>query len=172
MRPFENLHPRRAAQDATLGPDSKWFRLAAPAALFAVAVAINYVWEIAQSFLFVGMGSIRAVLWHCFVASLGDGVILCIIHGVGWGVFRRADWFARAGASQYGVMLGAGLVIASAMEWVAVHVLHRWAYTDLMPVVPGLDIGVIPVLQMLVLPPLVFMAVAKILGLSRQDPLH
>ena len=172
MRPFENLHPRRAAQDATLGPDSKWFRLAAPAALFAVAVAINYVWEIAQSFLFVGMGSIRAVLWHCFVASLGDGVILCIIHGVGWGVFRRADWFARAGASQYGVMLGAGLVIASAMEWVAVHVLHRWAYTDLMPVVPGLEIGVIPVLQMLVLPPLVFMAVAKILGLSRQDPLH
>lgn len=172
MRPLENRRLRPAAQDAVLRPDSKWFQLITLATLFAVAVAINYVWEMAQSFLFVGMGSIQAIAWHCFVASLGDGLILCIIHGIGWGVFRRADWFAGAGASRYGVMLGAGLVIAGAIEWVAVHVLHRWAYTDLMPVIPGLEIGVIPVLQMLLLPPLAFMAVAIIRGLPRPDPLH
>lgn len=31
-----------------------------------------------------------------------------------------------------------------------------WAYGPRMPVVPGLQIGLVPVLQMLVLPPVIF----------------
>jgi len=57
-------------------------------------------------------------------------------------------------------MVTMGLVIGVAVEWIAVHVLGRWMYTARMPLVPGLAIGVVPVVQMLVLPPLIFRLVA------------
>lgn len=58
------------------------------------------------------------------------------------------------------VMLGVGLVLGVTVEWVAVHVLQRWAYTAHMPRLPWLDVGLVPVVQMLVLPPLIFCIVA------------
>jgi len=42
------------------------------------------------------------------------------------------------------------------VEWVAVHLAHRWAYAAAMPLIPGLNIGAVPVLQMMVLPPVIF----------------
>jgi hypothetical protein len=126
------------------------------ASIFIVAVALNYVWEIAQTPLFAGVDSWESVWWHCFVASLGDGVILWIIHVSGWIVFRRPDWFIDPGVSGYGVMLTSGLIIAIAIEWVAVHFLQRWEYGASMPVVPGVDVALVPILQMLILPPVIF----------------
>ena len=130
-------------------------------AIFLVAVALNYPWELAHGPLFVGMDSFRAMGWHCFVAALGDGVLVWIIHATGCAAFQRADWFERPGLAGYAVMLGMGLALAVGVEWIAVHTLHRWAYTARMPLIPGLGIGVTPVLQMLVLPPLVFYLAAK-----------
>jgi hypothetical protein len=57
-------------------------------------------------------------------------------------------------------MLTTGLVIGIAIEWIAVHLLRRWMYTTRMPLVPGLAIGVVPIAQMLVLPPVIFRLVA------------
>ena len=68
------------------------------AAIFAVAVAFNYVWEVAQSPLYAGMEDLRRMLWHCFAPSLGDGVLVLLIFALGWIVLRRRDWFVRVGA--------------------------------------------------------------------------
>lgn len=130
------------------------------AAIFAVAVALNYVWELAQSPLYEGMGDFRRMLWHCFVASLGDGLLVLLIFGIGWAALGRRDWFVRPGARGYAVMLAAGLVIAVVVEWVAVRLLGQWSYSERMPVVPLLNVGLSAVAQMLLLPPLIFRAVA------------
>jgi hypothetical protein len=98
--------------------------------------------------------------WHCLVASLGDGVIVLIIHVAGWCVFRRSDWFMHPGVTGYSVMLVTGVIVAVVIEWVAVHAIHRWTYTTRMPLIPGTDIGLVPILQMLILPPAVFYIVA------------
>lgn len=130
--------------------------------IFLVAVALNYPWELAQAPLYEGMNDLWAAAWHCFVASLGDGLLMLLIFATGLTVLRRVDWFERPGAARYVVMLCSGLVLALTVEWVAVHVLHRWAYTNQMPRIPGIDIGIVPLAQMLVLPPIVFWVVAKI----------
>lgn len=54
------------------------------ATIFVVAVLFNYPWELAQSPLYVGMESFSAVWWHCFVSSLGDGVLVLLIFAAGW----------------------------------------------------------------------------------------
>ncbi len=52
--------------------------------LFLVAVLINYVWEIAQSPLYVGMENFNLVWWHCGLAALGDGLLVLLIYAAGW----------------------------------------------------------------------------------------
>jgi len=130
------------------------------AAIYVVAVLVNYPWELAQAPLYAGMESFRAVWWHCFVASLGDGLLVLGIFATGWVVLRRHTWFVHPGIQGYGVMLMTGLVLGIAIEWIAVHRLGRWMYTGQMPLVPGFAIGVVPVAQMLILPLVIFRLVA------------
>jgi len=132
-----------------------------PIPLFAVAVLLNYLWELVQAPLYVGLESYSTtVLWHCFVASLGDGLMVLLIVAAGWITLRRWDWFEQPAVVGYVVMVTAGLVMAVLIEWLGVHVLKRWEYTEKMPTVSGLGIGIVPIAQMLFLPPLIFRIVA------------
>ncbi len=136
-----------------------------PIWVFIVASLLNYLWELAQAQLYVGLeGYNAAVLWHCFVASLGDGIMVLIIVAAGRITLHQWDWFQRPGVAGYLVMLTAGLVLAVLVEWMAVHQLGRWQYSVRMPTVLG--IGVVPILQMLFLPPLIFRIVV-VLGARR-----
>src|SRR5882724_9041983 len=114
--------------------------------VFIVAVAVNYLWELAQAPLYVGMEIYNSsVFGHCFVASLGDGVMVLLIVAAGWIILRQQNWFQQPVVSGYLVMLAAGLVIAVIAEWLGVRILRRWEYTEQMPTVRGLSIGVIPI---------------------------
>lgn len=127
--------------------------------IFVVAVVFNYVWEMAQSVFYVGMKSFNA-LWHCFIASLGDGFLVLLIYVIGCVVLRRGAWLLQPGISGYILMMMTGLIIGIGTEWMAVHVIELWKYTAEMPLVPWLNIGVLPIAQMLVLPPLIFGAIS------------
>ena len=133
--------------------------------VFIVAVFLNYLWELAQAPLYVGLEEYTAgVFWHCFVASLGDGIMLLLIVAAGWIMLKRLDWFKQPGIVGYFVMLTAGFLLALLVEWIGLHVLRRWEYSARMPLVPALRVGVAPIVQMLFLPPLVFRIVSLFIG--------
>ncbi len=123
--------------------------------IFTLAVAINYPWELAQSSLYIQPQGTGAMLWHCGLASLGDGVMVLAIVVARHLPRRRGGWLLRPDTRGYLVMLATGLVLSVAVEWVALRVLGWWAYSPRMPLLPMLGIGVAPVVQMLVLPALV-----------------
>lgn len=136
--------------------------------VFVVAVLLNYLWELAQAPLYVGLERYDAtVFWHCFIASMGDGIRVLLIVVAGWIILRKPDWFVRPGISGYVLMIAAGLLLAVLVEWVAVHKLERWVYAERMPTLPGLGIGVVPIAQMLILPPVIF-RIAAIIGLRKK----
>jgi hypothetical protein len=139
------------------------------AVLYLVAVALNYAWELAQAPLYLASADWGNVWWHCFVAALGDGVMVWFLHVTGWLAFRRNDWFEHARGAGL-VLLGVtGAILAVAVEWIGMNVLQRWAYDPRMPLVPGLRIGLAPLLQMVVLPPLILGIVA---GWMRRRAAH
>jgi hypothetical protein len=137
--------------------------------LFVISVVLNYIWETAQAPLFVSMDSFRAIGWHCFVASLGDGLLLWVIQGLGWATFGNLRWSSQPGLRQLVFILSTSLAISIVIEWFSVHVLHRWAYTDNMPRIPVLDVGLTPILQMLSLPPIIFFFTHKFLSLPKAN---
>jgi hypothetical protein len=120
--------------------------------LFLIAVGINFIWEMAQMPLYENMpfDSVYA-WWLCFRASLGDGVIVLLIWSAGWALFRTRAWFHPLRGANSVVLVVTGAVIAVAIE---IHALGagRWAYTDLMPIVPVAGVGLSPLIQLLVLP--------------------
>lgn len=127
---------------------------------FLVAVAINVVWEVGQSVLFAPMGGWLSGTWRCFVAGLGDGVIVLAIAASGWLFFRRGDWFVRPGLAGYLFMGALGMAIAGVIE-IGARATGRWSYTDQMPLIPAMEVGLVPVLQMVILPPLVLRLAAR-----------
>lgn len=130
--------------------------------LFVVAVLVNYPWERLQSQLFVDPGRASIPWWLCFAASLIDGLFVLLIFGVGWIALGRRTWFEQPGIGGYLVMLASGVAISVGVEWTTVYVLRWWTHSARMPLVPIINIGLVPIAQMLVLPPLIFRVVAVV----------
>jgi hypothetical protein len=85
--------------------------------VFFVAVLLNYLWELAQAPLYIGMGCYTAKIFqHCFVASLGDGIMVMMIFAAGWIRLHRWDWFKQTSVRGYLVMAATGLVLAVLVE--------------------------------------------------------
>jgi hypothetical protein len=132
------------------------------AVVFAVAVALNFPWEVLQAPLYrMETGSWPTWL-HCLRASFVDGLLVLLILVLGARVLGRPDWFDRPRGRGYAWMLVSGVIFAAALEWTSVHVLKRWSYEPTMPLLPGLDIGLVPIAQMLVLPPAIFFVASRL----------
>ena len=123
--------------------------------VFAVAVFVNYLWELAQTPLYRDV-KFPGALWHCFVAALGDGFLVLFILAAVAVFVRSPDWYMRPTRQSYLGLAAAGLATGLTVEWWGLHIARRWQYSELMPAIPGTGIGTIPVLQMLLLPPAIF----------------
>ena len=116
------------------------------AALFSVAVALNFPWEMAQAVLYQPMGSIADATRRCFVASVGDGLMILAVAMAGAVIHGDAWWFRRWSTAAAVLTVVAGTLIGVAVEWWGLSS-GRWEYRDTMPRVPGLGFGVVPLLQ-------------------------
>jgi hypothetical protein len=130
--------------------------------IFLWAVALNFLWEMAQAFAYTGMSpsAFEATL-SCGWASLIDGLLILAIFGAGIAVFSRVDWVERPGFPGYFFMIAAGVLISAVIELNAVYRVEKWGYGTIMPLFPPLGVGVLPLLQMIALPPLIFFLVSK-----------
>lgn len=120
--------------------------------LYGIAVAVNFLWEVPQMALYEWWDASWAIgLLICFQAALGDGLLVLALYGFGYVLFRRREWILQPGVAGYTLLVLAGLVVAVAIE---MHALawNRWSYNTLMPLIPGIGVGLVPVVQMMLLP--------------------
>ena len=104
----------------------------------------------AQAVLYQPMGTVWQATWRCFVASLADAAMVLALVGVGWAACRRAD--SRVGSA---AIVALGIVLGAAIEWSGLE-RGQWAYNERMPLIYGTQFGLVPVLQMALLPLFVF----------------
>ena len=127
---------------------------------FIFAVLLNYPWEFLQVPFFQGLaeaGHWNAIL-TCTRATLGDGFIILIAFWAPAFIWRDRLWFMRPSFRQLAFYVAVGLIITAILEHLATRSTHpvwAWRYSELMPVVPGLGIGLTPLLQWVLIPPLV-----------------
>ncbi len=123
------------------------------------ALLLNFPWELLQVPLFAGMAGAlhRQVIQGCLQATLGDAVIMLISYGVVSLTASDRHWMLKPSARQLALFIAIGVAITVAIEWLATrgHWVQGWSYSQQMPVVPGLGIGLAPLAQWIVLPLLV-----------------
>ena len=122
------------------------------------ALLLNFPWEILQGPLFNGMAT--APHWDivkgCTWATFGDAFIMLVAY---WSVAARAGsrrWILSPTSSQLLLFVAVGAMITVVIESLAIRGLWlgSWDYSPLMPVIPGIGVGLSPLLQWLLLPPL------------------
>ena len=137
--------------------------------IFVIAVILNYPWERVQSSLYLTKDGTAIPWWHCMLASFGDGLLILLMFWAGQVVFGNPAWFGRPGLRGYMLMAVAGPAMSISLEWIMISRMKWWSYTAQMPLIPGMAVGVTPVAQMLVLPPLIFRGAAMLCKKSCPD---
>jgi len=121
---------------------------------FLAAVPVHFVWEMAQAHAFTGLppDAFWATL-ACARASVGDGLLTVLVWGAGALLFWHAAWVGPTGWRGWVLLAGLSAAVAVVTEAVLVHILGRWGYRSSMPLLPGVPVGLWPVLQMVLLTP-------------------
>lgn len=139
------------------------------------ALLLNYPWELLQAPLFWGMRS--ATHWDavklCSRAVLGDAVIMLLAYWGGALVARDRWWIKRPRCAPILTMLAIGLAITVLVELLAIasnNPSWGWRYAEIMPVVPEIGIGLVPLVQWIILPLLLIWFVKRQLnGAATQE---
>lgn len=130
-------------------------------AAFAVAFALNLVWENAHMPLyknFTGDGSPLSRFLRSLYDSFMDGVTILAIY-VALAVVLQLGlrWPFEASFFQHLILIFAGGAVATVVERQALRA-GRWQYTERMPIVPILRVGLSPLLQLMIIPSIVALA--------------
>ena len=113
---------------------------------------LNVVWENLHSLLYAGYRGGAITEFILLRASVADAIIITLIAlpFILWPRLRKKSW----------VMIIIGVLISIGIEWVALGT-DRWAYNDLMPIVPILGVGLTPTIQLGLLGYLAYWIVEK-----------
>lgn len=118
---------------------------------------LHFVWEFLQAPTFAGMAEMDH--WDgvklCTAATLGDVGFALTAFWITSALSRSRAWILSPSWWQIAVYVFIGVAMTSASEYYYTNISLRWTYSDLMPLVPPFGTGLSPLLQWLIIPPLV-----------------
>ena len=121
--------------------------------LSLTAFILHVIWENAQAPLFQGYASFSQHFSACLVGTVGDVAITLFVYVLVALLKNDFNWIASLNKKDIAGLAVVGLFIAVGIEWRAL-LFGRWAYTDAMPLLPYLKVGLSPIIQMTLLLPL------------------
>jgi hypothetical protein len=121
---------------------------------------LNFFWEVVQTYFYTLKDSpFRAMLYGWIHCTLSDVVITL---GAFWfiGILNHSrKWFLTLNTVNLIGFVMIGIFYTLFSEWLNVHIIKSWAYSDLMPIIPWMKVGLTPLLQWMIIPPLAILVV-------------
>lgn len=134
---------------------------------------LNFLWEMQQMSFFQIPPEFTCVdvVNNCTLATVGDvGISLTAFITVAV-IAKSRRWILQPNCWQIGIFISVGIVITIIFEALATGVLNRWKYSDVMPTLPFFGTGLLPVLQWLLIPPLIIWFINRQLSpIKRSSP--
>jgi hypothetical protein len=139
--------------------------------LIVLALPLQLLWEIAQFPLYTvwhqnDWSYILYGLAHC---TLGDLIILLVLYELIAIIQRDRYWYLHSILPSGILFTIAGIGYTIYSEITNVRLKGTWGYTELMPIVPLIEIGGMPFLQWLLIPP-VLLLLMRLLPLGNLEP--
>lgn len=120
-----------------------------------IGLLLNLAWENFQAPLYQGYSNFWQHFPICSVASLGDALIVLVLYLVLAAINRNMFWIAKLNRANIMVLIILGTLVGIGIEKWALAT-ERWQYNSAMPLIPYIGVGLLPVLQMSLLPLLTY----------------
>ena len=133
---------------------------------FIISFVLHFLWEKLQMPLY----AVDWSFWECtlrclYATATGDMAFMAVIYFALAFIHQDLFWVMDAKAFRHPAtwVIAAllGLMLGTGFELWAVYVDHRWVYSALMPMVPVVQVGLSPVLQMTLIPMAVLLTLRK-----------
>jgi hypothetical protein len=170
---LQQSRPTRRIPSAPQAISVAWFRFP-EIRLLTLALPLQLLWETAQFPLYTiwhqsDWSYILYGLAHC---TLGDLLILLILYELIALIQRDRYWYLNTVLPSGILFTLAGIGYTVYSEIRNVRYEGTWGYTELMPIVPIIEIGGTPFLQWLLIPPILLWMMRLLPGASLRPPRH
>jgi hypothetical protein len=114
----------------------------------------HFTWEILQAPLFASLGNTDHFVGIavCLKATFGDLAIALAAFWVAAILAKGRNWYVKASYHILIAFFALGLLATVGLEFLHTQVTGRWAYDDVMPLLPILGTGLSPILQWVFVP--------------------
>lgn len=129
--------------------------------LFFVSFLLNFLWEISHSGLYIWTGLMEKSILHFAWFSAKDAIFYLLFILLIAVVSGFLLWFRKPKLWHYLLLIIFGLIFSFGIEYHAINS-GRWAYGLFMPIIPILNVGLSPILQMSIGPLLAIIITNKI----------
>ena len=133
-----------------------------------ISFGLNFAWELIQVPLYVpSLYSLEHIAF-CALASLADVTMVLLLYFGFALIFRNPLWIEYLNWKRIVIVIltgGIGAVLAEIRHLS----LGTWAYSDLMPIIPIVNVGISPVLQFMILPLLIYFLSFYCLKIMRKN---
>ena len=134
---------------------------------------LNFFWEVAQTYFYTMKDApFNTMLYGWIHCTLGDVILTMLSFWIVSMVSRSRRWLLHLSPSNFIVFIMIGVVATVISEQVNVHILKSWTYNQLMPIVPGLKVGLVPLLQWMAIPTAVLLLVRHHFLVEQQATKH
>lgn len=116
---------------------------------------LHFAWEMLQMPLFLNMSPGWQSTLFCALASVADTIMVLLIYYGFALLYTNNWWMTRPRPYQLLILLIAGAAGAVLAELRHIN-LGTWSYSTQMPMIPGLKVGLVPVLQFMLLPGVIY----------------
>lgn len=130
---------------------------------FVTAYILSFVWEMLQMPFYKAFMQYTVQAWlFCGLASIFDALYIVILYWVGKRFTHNQDWIVHLNWKRILAIALLAVLTATISERVAL-ALGLWQYSEKMAIVPLLQIGIIPPLQLTVLPIITFWLMNRVI---------
>ncbi len=117
------------------------------ATFFIVAVFFNFAWEFSQANLYEWLPPMEKTAGHLFWFGIKDAFFYLSFALVVSLFFRSLTWYKEPKIAYFVLLAFIGFIFSVFIEYDALNS-ARWAYLSSMPLIPILNVGLTPILQM------------------------
>ena len=122
--------------------------------LALVTLLLHGIWEHAHIALYTGYEALEGILPVWVFATIGDFVYTLLAVVLVGAILQDMQWFEKDFSKiRYFSLAAIGFLIALMVEYKGLY-LGRWEYLLSMPLIPLLQVGLSPILQMTILLPI------------------
>ncbi|GLI58073.1 hypothetical protein PM10SUCC1_35870 [Propionigenium maris DSM 9537] len=120
------------------------------------------MWEWIQTPFFTDItDEINIIVWYRVHCTIGD-IMIMGFSILFWSLIKRSNtWFFAPRGRDYLAVTIMGTAYTAYSEILNVVVRRSWAYSELMPMIPGTHIGIVPIVQWLALPSIILYICAR-----------